>query len=147
MRAVHAVRVLLAQVIRLCEGSGLYSALTYIHTAIGDFRKPLLDLLAAVAGAASWGEARRYAYKLLVFLRCCFRGLAFPPGTGTLRWGGGAGFCGCREEEERLLGLLRQCTLWVQGFVGVGFGACEVLRVPGGSGTDECYYPVFHTAP
>jgi hypothetical protein len=73
------------QVIRLCEGCGLYSALAYIHNnALADFRKPLTDLLAAVAGAAAPADAARYCYKLLVYLRCCFRGLAFPPGTGSL---------------------------------------------------------------
>ncbi|WIA29507.1 hypothetical protein OEZ86_012008 [Tetradesmus obliquus] len=75
----------LDQVIRLCEGCGLYSALAYIHnSALADYRKPLTDLLAAVAGAGSAAEARRCCYKLLVYLRCCFRGLAFPPGTGSL---------------------------------------------------------------
>jgi hypothetical protein len=73
------------QVIRLCEGCGLYSALAYIHNnALADYRKPLTDLLAAVAGAGGAADARRYCYKLLVYLRCCFRGLAFPPGTGSL---------------------------------------------------------------
>eukprot|EP00775_Hariotina_reticulata_P011041 gene11041-11196_t len=74
----------LDQVIRLCEGSRLYSALTYIYNQMLDFRKPLLDLLAAVAAGGSYQEAAGYCYKLLVYLRCCFRGLAFPPGTGSL---------------------------------------------------------------
>lgn len=73
-----------AQVIRLCEREGLYSALAHISNAMRDFRKPLLDLLAATAGAGSRADAERYCYKLLVYLRCCFRGLAFPPSTGRL---------------------------------------------------------------
>jgi len=72
------------QVIRLCEGSCLLSALTHIYNQMGDYRKPLLDLLASVAAAASWPAAQAAAYKLLVYLRCCFRGMAFPPGTGSL---------------------------------------------------------------
>ena len=74
----------LLQVIRLCEGSSLLSALTYIYNQINDYRKPLMDLLAHVAAAPSWPAAQAAAYKLLVYLRCCFRGLAFPPGTGHL---------------------------------------------------------------
>lgn len=72
------------QVIKLCEGSGLYSALTHIYNQMNDFRKPLLDLLACVAASPDWVTAQGAAYKLLVYLRACFRGLAFPPGTGSL---------------------------------------------------------------
>lgn len=81
---IIAAVLLCVQVIRLCESAGLYSALTFIYNHIGDYRKPLLDLLAAVAGAASFPEAQWYCCKLLVYLRCCFRGLKFPPGTGHL---------------------------------------------------------------
>jgi hypothetical protein len=72
------------QVINLCEGCGLYSALTHVYNQMNDFRKPLLDLLANVAAAPSWQAAQAAGYKLLVYLRCCFRGMAFPPGTGSL---------------------------------------------------------------
>lgn len=75
------------QVIRLCEGACLDSALTYIYNQMADYRKPLLDLLARVAaasGSSSRAAAVAAAYKLLVYLRCCFRGLSFPPGTGSL---------------------------------------------------------------
>jgi hypothetical protein len=49
-----------------------------------DFRKPLLDLLAAVAAARSPSEARPYGYKLLVYLQGAFQGQAFPPGSGSI---------------------------------------------------------------
>jgi hypothetical protein len=58
------------QVIRLCEAHRLYSALAYVHNRILDFRRPLLDLLRAVASAASAEEQQRFGYKLLVYLRC-----------------------------------------------------------------------------
>jgi hypothetical protein len=51
---------------------------------MGDYRKPLLDLLACVAAAATPAGARAACHKLLAYLRCCFRGLSFPPGTGSL---------------------------------------------------------------
>jgi hypothetical protein len=79
----HISRLVL-QVIRLCEGSGLYSALTHVYNQMNDFYKPLLDLLANVAAAHSWQAAQAAGYKLLVYLRCCFRGMAFPPGTGSM---------------------------------------------------------------
>lgn len=72
------------QVIRLCEGCRLFSALAHIYNQMGDYRKPLLDLTANLAAAATRAEAQAAAYKLLVYLRCCFKGLSFPPGTGSL---------------------------------------------------------------
>ncbi len=33
--------------------------------------------------AASWGPKRAAGYKLLVYLRCCFAGRAFPPGESS----------------------------------------------------------------
>ncbi len=115
-RCVLHINVLsldLDQVIRLCEAHKLYSALVYVHNRIHDYRRPLLDLLAAVAAgmgnpwaaaaaaAAASGEAGAAAapapaaggerqvaaacgYKLLVYLRGVFRGEAFPPGSGLM---------------------------------------------------------------
>jgi hypothetical protein len=72
------------QVIGLCERCSLFSALAHIYNQMGDFRKPLLDLAANLAGARSRAAARAAAHKLLVYLRCCCKGLSFPPGTGAL---------------------------------------------------------------
>ena len=36
--------------LRLCEAHELYSASAYIYNRLGDYRRPLLDMLAAVAG-------------------------------------------------------------------------------------------------
>jgi hypothetical protein len=72
----------LDQVIRLCEAHRLYSALAYVHNRILDYRRPLVDLLAAVARARSQAEAQQYGYKLLVYLRCVLGVLCW-----GLRWG------------------------------------------------------------
>ena len=77
----------LDQIVRLCERHRLHSASLYVLTRINDFRRPLLELLAAVAAARGAGDeaaARALALKLLVWLRGAFRGLAYPPNTGLL---------------------------------------------------------------
>ncbi len=71
----------LDQVIRLCEAHRLYSALAYVHNRILDYRRPLVDLLAAVARADSLAEQQQYGYKLLVYLRWAGR-----LGAGRLDW-------------------------------------------------------------
>lgn len=58
-----------AQVINLCEDHQLHSALAYIHNSLGDYRRPVLDLLAATAFAPSPQRKRAVGLKLLVYLR------------------------------------------------------------------------------
>jgi hypothetical protein len=38
------------QVLRLCEAHGLFSAASALYNRLADYRRPLLDMLAAVAG-------------------------------------------------------------------------------------------------
>ncbi len=41
------------QVLRLCSSRGLYSALTYVNNRIGEYRQPVIDMLACLAGVTS----------------------------------------------------------------------------------------------
>ena len=81
--------------VRLCRQHHLYSALAFLFPrALLDFIAPAAELTVAVAYAsdepptaagdpgslAAWSERRQLAFKLLVYLRTCFRGLSFPPG-------------------------------------------------------------------
>lgn len=76
---LHILSFLAPQVIRLCEQYKMYSALAYIYNQIRDYKKPIMDLLAAVVHSSSQEEARTFGYKLLVYLRCMFAGRQFPP--------------------------------------------------------------------
>jgi hypothetical protein len=76
-------------VLRLCERHRLHSAALYVLTRINDNRKPLVDLLGALAAAAAARDAagvRAVALKLLVWMRLAFRGLSYPPNSGLLPW-------------------------------------------------------------
>ncbi|KAK9840784.1 hypothetical protein WJX81_004448 [Elliptochloris bilobata] len=82
------------QVTRLCRAHRLHTALASLFTrALADYAAPAAELLltatvakpeACPAAGAAWGERAATAYKLLIYLRCCFRGHAFPPGSGEL---------------------------------------------------------------
>ncbi|KAL3676096.1 hypothetical protein R1sor_026044 [Riccia sorocarpa] len=73
------------QVVRVCRDHGLYSALIYLFTkGLDDFRSPLEELLAVAQHSDDPQLARAYGLKLLVYVKYCFSGLAFPPGNGTL---------------------------------------------------------------
>ncbi|GMH42953.1 hypothetical protein BSKO_10875 [Bryopsis sp. KO-2023] len=75
----------LNQVIRLCLGHQLYVALLYIYsTALLDCTSPALHLVNTISQSQSQAEAKRYALKLIVYLRCCLRGQKYPPGFGSL---------------------------------------------------------------
>ncbi len=77
------------QVIRLTERHRLHSAALYVLTRINDYRKPLVDLLGALAAATAAGEpavARAVGLKLLVWIRGAFKGRAYPPGSGLIAW-------------------------------------------------------------
>ncbi|KAK4848694.1 hypothetical protein QYF36_016176 [Acer negundo] len=97
------------QVVRLRE-YGLYGALVYLfNEGLDDFRAPLEELLVvlrnsqrestAVLGSADLEVQKDQSglhsngikafcllpqYRMLVYLKYCFQGLAFPPGHGTL---------------------------------------------------------------
>eukprot|EP00884_Botryococcus_braunii_P022622 jgi/Botrbrau1/9043/Bobra.0376s0020.2 len=79
------------QVVRLCGEHHLHSALAFLFTrALKEYTAPAARLLSAVLGAGpKLAERAPLAYKLLVYLRCCFQGFSFPPGSGKL------------DEEER----------------------------------------------
>ncbi|WOK95317.1 hypothetical protein Cni_G04024 [Canna indica] len=72
------------QVVRLCREHGLYGALIYLfNRGLDDYRTPLEELLIVVQDS-SRADAASIGYRMLVYLKYCFQGLAFPPGHGTL---------------------------------------------------------------
>ena len=81
----------LNQVIRLCRQHGLFSALAFLYPrALLDFVAAAAELLVALVHAPAAANAQErgagsmqqaLADKLLVYLRCCFRGQKFPPGA------------------------------------------------------------------
>ncbi|KAF3439788.1 hypothetical protein FNV43_RR18066 [Rhamnella rubrinervis] len=72
------------QVVRLCREHGLYGALVYLfNKGLDDFRAPLEELLAVLKNSER-EVAAAIGYRMLVYLKYCFSGLAFPPGHGTL---------------------------------------------------------------
>ncbi|XP_054783316.1 uncharacterized protein LOC129290548 isoform X2 [Prosopis cineraria] len=72
------------QVVRLCQEHGLYSALVYLfNKGLDDFRTPLEELF-AVLQSSQKESATALGYRMLVYLKYCFTGLAFPPGRGTI---------------------------------------------------------------
>ncbi|GKU87858.1 hypothetical protein SLEP1_g2191 [Rubroshorea leprosula] len=72
------------QVVRLCREHGLYGALIYLfNKGLGDFRAPLEELLGVLRNSQR-ESASTSGYRMLVYLKYCFSGLAFPPGQGTL---------------------------------------------------------------
>ncbi|XP_078448390.1 transducin family protein / WD-40 repeat family protein isoform X2 [Wolffia australiana] len=71
------------QVIRLCREHGLYSALIYLfNRGLDDYRTPLEDLLIVITKDQRTETV--LMYRMLVYLKYCFLGLAFPPGHGKL---------------------------------------------------------------
>ncbi|EXC13672.1 Vacuolar protein sorting-associated protein 8-like protein [Morus notabilis] len=72
------------QVVRLCQEHGLYGALVYLfNKGLDDFRAPLEELL-GVLHKSQREAAAALGYRILVYLKYCFSGLAFPPGHGKL---------------------------------------------------------------
>ncbi|KAK7824611.1 vacuolar protein sorting-associated protein 8 like protein, partial [Quercus suber] len=72
------------QVVRLCREHGLYGALVYLfNKGLDDFRAPLEELLVVLRNSQK-ESAAALVYRMLVYLKYCFSGLAFPPGQGTL---------------------------------------------------------------
>ncbi|KAJ9171579.1 hypothetical protein P3X46_014929 [Hevea brasiliensis] len=72
------------QVVRLCREHGLYGALVYLfNKGLDDFRAPLEELL-IVSRSSDRESAVALGYRMLVYLKYCFSGLAFPPGHGAL---------------------------------------------------------------
>ncbi|XP_065860044.1 uncharacterized protein [Euphorbia lathyris] len=72
------------QVVRLCREHGLYGALVYLfNKGLDDFRAPLEELLIVSRNSAK-ESAAALGYRMLVYLKYCFSGLAFPPGHGAL---------------------------------------------------------------
>jgi hypothetical protein len=73
------------QVVKLCREHGLYNALIYLFTkGLDDFTSPMEELLAVAQHTHNPSHAQAIGYKLLVYLKHCFRGLSFPPGHGSL---------------------------------------------------------------
>ncbi|KAL7224339.1 hypothetical protein ACSBR1_025740 [Camellia fascicularis] len=72
------------QVVRLCREHRLYGALVYLfNRGLDDFRAPLEELLIVLQNSQR-ESAAALGYRMLVYLKYCFSGLAFPPGHGTL---------------------------------------------------------------
>ncbi|OEL18589.1 Vacuolar protein sorting-associated protein 8-like protein, partial [Dichanthelium oligosanthes] len=72
------------QVVRLCREHGLYGALIYLfNQGLNDFRTPLEELLSVVQNS-NGKDAASTGYRMLVYLKYCFQGLAFPPGHGII---------------------------------------------------------------
>ncbi|KAL5572209.1 hypothetical protein UlMin_021806 [Ulmus minor] len=72
------------QVVRLCREHGLYGALVYLfNKGLDDFRAPLEELLIVLQNSER-EAASALGYRMLVYLKYCFSGLAFPPGHGKL---------------------------------------------------------------
>ncbi|CAA6655878.1 unnamed protein product [Spirodela intermedia] len=71
------------QVTKLCREHGLYSALIYLfNRGLDDYRTPLEDLLVVIQNDQRTDATLQY--RMLIYLKYCFLGLAFPPGHGTL---------------------------------------------------------------
>ncbi|XP_071937451.1 uncharacterized protein [Coffea arabica] len=72
------------QVVRLCREHRLHGALIYLfNKGLDDFRTPLEELL-VVLQQCERENASVLGYRILVYLKYCFHGFAFPPGHGTL---------------------------------------------------------------
>ncbi|KAF4366492.1 hypothetical protein F8388_003730 [Cannabis sativa] len=72
------------QVVRLCREHGLYGALFYLfNKGLKDFRAPLEELFAVLQNTHREANSA-LGYRMLVYLKYCFSGLAFPPGHGNL---------------------------------------------------------------
>ncbi|KAE8703626.1 vacuolar protein sorting-associated protein 8-like protein isoform X2 [Hibiscus syriacus] len=72
------------QVVILCREHGLYGALVYLfNKGLDDFQAPLEELLVVLRNSQR-GSASGLGYRMLVYLKYSFMGLAFPPGQGTL---------------------------------------------------------------
>ncbi|GMI69544.1 vacuolar protein sorting 8 [Hibiscus trionum] len=72
------------QVVILCREHGLYGALVYLfNKGLDDFRAPLEELLVVLRNTKR-ESASGLGYRMLVYLKYCFTGLAFPPGQGAL---------------------------------------------------------------
>jgi hypothetical protein len=72
------------QVVRLCREHRLYGALIYLfNKGLDDYRAPLEDLLVVLRNSQR-ENAPAVGYRMLVYLKYCFSGLAFPPGHGSI---------------------------------------------------------------
>ncbi|KAL1535637.1 vacuolar protein sorting-associated protein 8 [Salvia divinorum] len=72
------------QVVRLCREHRLDCALIYLfNKGLDDFRTPLEELLLVLRDSTR-ENATSLGYRVLVYLKYCFQGLAFPPGHGNL---------------------------------------------------------------
>ncbi|WOG97677.1 hypothetical protein DCAR_0417018 [Daucus carota subsp. sativus] len=72
------------QVVRLCREHRLYGALIYLfNKGLDDFRTPLEELLVVLQNSQK-DIAASIGYRMLVYLKYCFLGRAFPPGPGIL---------------------------------------------------------------
>ncbi|KAK4406644.1 Vacuolar protein sorting-associated protein 8 [Sesamum angolense] len=71
-------------VVLLCREHRLHCALIYLfNKGLDDFRTPLEELLVVLRSSIR-ENATCLGYRVLVYLKYCFKGLAFPPGRGNL---------------------------------------------------------------
>ncbi|MCO5611674.1 hypothetical protein L7F22_065929 [Adiantum nelumboides] len=72
------------QVVKLCRENRLYGALIYLfNKGLDDFKSPLEELLNVVQDISN-PHVQTCGYKLLIYLKYSFLGLAFPPGRGEI---------------------------------------------------------------
>ncbi|CAM8890178.1 unnamed protein product [Rhodiola kirilowii] len=72
------------QVVRLCREHGLFAALIYLfNKGLHDYKAPLEELLVVLQDSQR-DMAATIGYRMLVYLKYCFSGQAFPPGHGSI---------------------------------------------------------------
>uniref|UniRef100_A0A7N0ZV75 RING-type domain-containing protein n=1 Tax=Kalanchoe fedtschenkoi TaxID=63787 RepID=A0A7N0ZV75_KALFE len=72
------------QVVKLCREHGLHSALIYLfNRGLRDYKAPLEELLVVLQDSRR-ETAGPIGYRMLVYLKYCFSGQAFPPGHGSI---------------------------------------------------------------
>ncbi|PIN18586.1 hypothetical protein CDL12_08740 [Handroanthus impetiginosus] len=72
------------QVVRLCREHRLHCALIYLfNKGLDDYKTPLEELLVVLRNSTR-EDATCLGYRMLVYFKYCFQGLAFPPGHGNI---------------------------------------------------------------
>ncbi|KAG9149694.1 hypothetical protein Leryth_012420 [Lithospermum erythrorhizon] len=72
------------QVVRLCREHRLHGALIYLfNKGLDDFKTPLEELLVVLQDSPI-ASVPTLGYRILIYLKYCFQGMAFPPGHGNI---------------------------------------------------------------